>query len=253
MAYTILNPDGTTLVTLADRSIDQTTTSLTLVGKNYSGYGEHWNNNLIKLLSNDASSNSSPPRNPLKGQLWYDTTSQRLKVYDQEFKNVGGAIIAGAEPSNLISGDVWFDISNEQLKVVANNNVYTVGPIFPKFVGENGWALPTYILKDLDNVSKDVTLMKNFGETLGFVSGSNFYISTGTQFNYITTATTSSVRGLNLLGDIQITGRTIIASNVPATSNATGEVGEIAWDSGYIYICYMKDKWRRVALSASSW
>jgi len=75
MAYTISNTDGTTLVTLGDRTIDRTTTSLTLVGKNYSGYGEFINNNFIKLSANSASSSSSPPRTPLKGQLWYDTTT----------------------------------------------------------------------------------------------------------------------------------------------------------------------------------
>lgn len=250
MAYTISNTDGTTLVTLGDRTIDKTTTSLTLVGKNYSGYGEFWNNNLIKLLANDASSSSSPPRNPLKGQLWYDTTAQRLKVYDDAFKNVGGALVSGAIPDNVISGDIWFDTTNEQLKVIANDTVYTVGPVFPKFVGENGWVLPTYIMKDLSNTSKDVTLVKNFGETLGFISGSSFYISTGTQFDYITTATTSSVRGLNILADVQVAGNLLVKSYTPPTANSTGTIGQITWDSSYVYICYETNKWKRASISS---
>lgn len=250
MAYTISNTDGTTLVTLGDRTIDKTTTSLTLVGKNYSGYGEIWNNNLIKILASNASSSSNPPRNPLKGQLWYDTTAQRLKVYDDVFKTVGGALVSGALPDNVVAGDLWFDTTNEQLNVIANNTVYTVGPVFPKFVGENGWVLPVYILKDTNNSSKDVTLIKNFGETLGFISGSKFNISTGTQFNYITTATTSSVRGVNILSDIQVSGSLYVSKSfTPPASNSTGTVGQIAWDQDYVYVCYDTNRWKRAGIS----
>jgi hypothetical protein len=58
MAYTINNTSGTVLATVADGTID-TTTDLTLVGKNYAGYGEFLNENYIKLLENFA--NTSAP------------------------------------------------------------------------------------------------------------------------------------------------------------------------------------------------
>ena len=251
MAYTISNTDGTTLVTLGDRTIDRTTTSLTLVGKNYTGYGEHINNNFVKLLASSASSSSSPPRNPLKGQLWYDTTAQRLKIYDDNFKSVSGAIISGDQPTNIITGDLWFDTTNEQLKVASGGQIYTVGPVFPKFVGENGWVLPYFILKDIDETSKNVTLIKNFGQTLGFIAGDEFVISTGTQFSYITTATTSTVRGLNILGDIQATGMVIIGSDPPPTRNSTGTVGTITWDTSSVYICYETNKWGKIDMNKS--
>ena len=52
MAYKINNTFGTLLVTLADGTIDTTTTDLTLIGKGYAGFGERLNENLVKLLEN---------------------------------------------------------------------------------------------------------------------------------------------------------------------------------------------------------
>lgn len=45
-------------------------------------------------------------------------------------------------------------------------------------------------------------------------------------------------------------GQLILAtSNTPASATATGETGQIAWDSNYIYICVNTDTWKRVAIS----
>jgi hypothetical protein len=38
-------------------------------------------------------------------------------------------------------------------------------------------------------------------------------------------------------------------SATPATSTATGPVGTISWDSGYIYICTSANTWKRVAIA----
>ena len=50
MAYKLNKTDGTLLVDLIDGTIDTNSTSLTLVGRNYSGYGEAFNENFISLL-----------------------------------------------------------------------------------------------------------------------------------------------------------------------------------------------------------
>ena len=52
MAYTITNSDGTTLASLQPGTSDSTTTSLTLVGKNFPGYGQFLNENFVLLLEN---------------------------------------------------------------------------------------------------------------------------------------------------------------------------------------------------------
>ena len=60
MAYTINKTDGTILATVADGQVDTLSSDLTLIGKNYSGFGESINENFIKILENFSSS-ASPP------------------------------------------------------------------------------------------------------------------------------------------------------------------------------------------------
>ena len=79
MSYQLNKTDGTLLLDLIDGQIDTTSTNLTLVGRNYSGYGEYFNENFIKLLENFNS--TAAPSNPLTGQIWWNSTDQRLQVY----------------------------------------------------------------------------------------------------------------------------------------------------------------------------
>ena len=52
MSYKLNKSDGELLVELADGIIDTTTTDITLVGKNYRGFGEFINENFIKVVEN---------------------------------------------------------------------------------------------------------------------------------------------------------------------------------------------------------
>lgn len=80
MAYNISKYDGNPLVTVPDGTIDTTTTSLSLIGKNASNSGLPINENFVALLQNFAS--SSPPASPIVGQIWYDSVSSSIKVWD---------------------------------------------------------------------------------------------------------------------------------------------------------------------------
>jgi hypothetical protein len=114
MAYKINNTAGTTLVTLADGTIDTTTTDIALFGKGYAGFGERLNENLVKLLENFA--NTSAPSNKQKGQLWYDTLNNQIKVWNgNKFKPVGSSTNSTTSPTNANTGDFWFDTTNSQL------------------------------------------------------------------------------------------------------------------------------------------
>jgi hypothetical protein len=55
MAYKLNKTDGTLLTELVDGQVDTTSCDLTLIGRNYVGFGEAFNENLIKLLENFAS------------------------------------------------------------------------------------------------------------------------------------------------------------------------------------------------------
>ena len=97
MAYTINRTDGTAIATITDGTVDNST-SLTLFGKSYSGFGEGLNENLVKLLEN--SSSTATPSAPLKGELWFDTNVNILKVYDgTAFKPAGGAKSSSSAPT----------------------------------------------------------------------------------------------------------------------------------------------------------
>jgi hypothetical protein len=78
MAYTIVKSDGTVLTTIADGTINTTSTSLGLPGRSFSGYGQAVDTNFVHQLENFAA--ATPPPNPLRGQLWYNTTNNTLFV-----------------------------------------------------------------------------------------------------------------------------------------------------------------------------
>lgn len=78
MAYTIVKSDGTVLTTIPDGTIDTTSTSLGLPGRSFSGYGQAQDTNFVHQLENFAA--ATPPSNPLRGQLWYNTTTSTMLV-----------------------------------------------------------------------------------------------------------------------------------------------------------------------------
>lgn len=88
MSYQIRKTDGSLLIDLPSGITDRTRSSLALVGKNVSAFGKDQNENFVKLLENF--SNSVQPPNPLRGQLWFNTTSEQMFVRTSTgFKNLG--------------------------------------------------------------------------------------------------------------------------------------------------------------------
>jgi hypothetical protein len=141
MAYTINLTDGTIFATVADGTIN-TDSSLTVVGKNYAGYGEFLNENMIKLLESGA--NTTQPSAPLTGQLWFDKSAGLLKVYNgSTFKNLGSATSSASAPSSNVTGDLWFDSTNSQLKVYDGASWILVGPAFTAGTGTSGAIVDT--------------------------------------------------------------------------------------------------------------
>ena len=122
MAYTIFNTRNNEIAVVEDGTIDNST-DLKLIGKNYAGYGEIQNENFVYLLENFAGANQ-PPR-PIAGQLWFDTSDSKIKVYDGNDENVFvplGNVHIGAKPTgaaitaaNVNKGDLWWDDVTSQL------------------------------------------------------------------------------------------------------------------------------------------
>lgn len=114
MSYLINKTDGTLLTEIVDGTLDQLSTNLTLIGKNASSYGESINENFVRLLENFSS--DIAPTNPICGQLWFDITESRLKVYDgTAFRLSGSTIVAPSMPSSIAKGDIWIDSKNKQM------------------------------------------------------------------------------------------------------------------------------------------
>ena len=148
MAYTINLTNGTILTTIADGTINNTVCSQTLIGKNYAGYGQFLDDNFVHLLESGA--NSTPPGAPLTGQLWWDTSSGLLKVYNgTTFKTVSSTTAQSSAPTSNVTGDLWYDTTNQQLKVYTGTTWLVVGPAYTSGTGVTG-AIATTIV---DNTS----------------------------------------------------------------------------------------------------
>ena len=80
MSYIINNSRGQVIAVVADGTVNTTATDLTLVGRGLTDYGTYENENYVYLLENFA--NSSAPLQPVLGQLWYDSATDVLSVYD---------------------------------------------------------------------------------------------------------------------------------------------------------------------------
>ena len=156
MAYTINLTNGTIFATIADGTIN-TTSSQTLIGKNYAGYGQFLDDNFIHLL--ECGSNSTPPGAPLTGQLWWDTSAGLLKVYNGTiFKTISAATASSSAPTNNVTGDLWYDTTNQQLKVYTGSTFLIVGPAYTSGQGVTG-AIATTIV---DNTSVSHVVLELF-------------------------------------------------------------------------------------------
>lgn len=209
MAYILYNNDGSVLLTMADGKIDNESTSLDLIGKNVDNYGEYFNNNLIKLLTNFAAPGSIAPRSPQVGQLWYNTTDKRLTVYNGiEFKPTDQTLVSGTAPLTTSTGDLWYDSVNSQLKIWNGTTYKLVGPAVSGVLGKFGIEPPTVSIKEHNtNIPKNVGVIFNYGSHIGLVSTVSFTVSTSSSAIYFNTSTaTSLVAGLTVIDNLDVKG-----------------------------------------------
>jgi hypothetical protein len=171
MAYVINLTDGTTFATIADGTVN-TSSSMILVGKNYAGYGEFLDENFIHLLENSASTTS--PAAPLIGQLWWDKSANLLKVNfngnpSTGWKTISAATASASQPSSNVTGDLWYDTVNQQLKVWTGTSFIVVGPAFSSATGTAG-AVPEAIANSGGGPDIDVTSLYVAGVRTAIVS-----------------------------------------------------------------------------------
>ena len=175
MSYRINKTDGTILVDLIDGTIDTSASDITLIGRNYKGFGELINENFVKMLENFAS--SSAPANPLRGQLWYDTSENRLKVYNGTAFSTNGIIVANTQP-NLATGDIWINSLTNQMSFFDGTDLVLVGPTYTAAQGVSGFESQTI----LSTLSQNKTVLKfSVQNTLIGVWSASQFTPTSTQ------------------------------------------------------------------------
>lgn len=116
MAYTITPTNGQNPIIVADGTLN-TSTSLTLVGKNYPSYGSILDQNLFRLLENSA--NSVAPTAPVTGEIFWNTSNNSLSVWNGTIWRTLGSVTvspANSAPTSTTIGDLWWDSTNGELK-----------------------------------------------------------------------------------------------------------------------------------------
>jgi len=247
MAYTINKSNGESII-VSDGTVDNTSTSLVLIGKNYAGYGAFLNDNFVRLLENF--SNNTGPANPLKGQLWWDTTNNILKVYSgTSWKISTGATASpfSSPPGDLsaLGGDLWFDTTNSQLKVYSGTSWITVGPQSLVGVAETG-AFPS-TMTDTASGTHVVVQLKINGTVYAILSRDPTFSTAVTGFATIRpgfnfSTTNVPAMGLNTQDTAATAGtlvqRTtnggVVATDITATSVTAGSVSATTVNSPYI-------------------
>ena len=187
MSYQLNKTDGTLLTDLIDGQIDNTSTNLVLVGRNYTGYGEYFNENMIKLLENF--SNSAAPSNPLTGQIWWDTNEQRLKVYDGAvWKASGGPYVQDTRPQ-MVAGDLWIDNLNRQVYAYDGGNLgdILIGPSYTEQQGVSGFKIESIL--DEQSRSRTVAVLYIGGTAAGYFSNIQFTPTYSQRIEGLITAT----------------------------------------------------------------
>ncbi len=219
MSYTIKFTNGKTLAVIADQSIDDVSTSLTLVGKNVNNYGQYVNTNFVSLLENFA--NLLEPPSPVVGQTWFDTSEGRLKVYSTgTFKPVGSPTISTVEPAGAVRGDLWVDITNNLLKWYDGSEWQLAAKQYSDSAGKEGWFVET--VTDDSGFDRDVSIFWSEGVRWAVMSTSTVNLISGSLL--ATDLNTSTIRpGLMINGSLgaKFYGTATSAESVAGINTAT--------------------------------
>lgn len=160
-------------ITVYDNT-SSTDTSLTFPGRNVTGYGQIIAENFLALLENFASGETTPPVNPTEGQLWYNTTTGVLQLWDGGLWKAASNIqkrgtIPPTEESQI--GELWVDTTNQQLYIYSGTRWILVGPNFS--TGLRSGPIVESII-DSDNLEKVVLTFYVEDTPIFIISKDNF-------------------------------------------------------------------------------
>jgi hypothetical protein len=79
MPYVVRRTDGNVQIILQDGIVDASI-GLYLVGRSFTGYGEFFADNFVRLLENFA--NDTAPTNPLEGQIYFNKSDKQFRYWN---------------------------------------------------------------------------------------------------------------------------------------------------------------------------
>ena len=193
MPYNINRYNGAVVAVVEDGTVDNTL-DIKLIGRNYAGYGEVQNENIVHLLENFAGT-SEPPRK-IAGQIWYDSGTKKLKFYDgDKFRTTGGAEVGTGQPSGLTTGDFWYNTETNQLYAWSGSNFTLIGPQAVENYGST--ELKSISVLDTNNITHPIVQGLINNQTIFLVSSADFELALNSPlrptFNLVK-------QGLNLVG-----------------------------------------------------
>lgn len=223
MSYQLNKTDGSLLTELIDGQIDQSSTNLTLFGKNFTGYGEHLNENFIKLLENF--SNTAAPSNPLTGQLWWDLSEQRMKVYDgNRWKTSGGPYIQPQRPE-MVAGDFWINNQSNQVYAYDGTDDILVGPIYSDIQGKSGFEISSII--DTQSRGRTVVKLHVGGVLVAVISNVQFTPQPGNEITELVNSNNPNgiiYQGFNIVDTDNFIYRSTSSSSLGLIDNDGNEI-----------------------------
>jgi hypothetical protein len=206
MSYIINLTNGSVYATIPDGTTN-TNSGLTLIGRNYTSYGQVQNDNFVHLLENFADTipptQSSVALTPLTGTIWYDTVGQRLRVYDgTNWNMVSERIVSNAAPTSstytIKTGDQWYDTVNQQLNSWNGTTWNLIGPLYTASQGKSGSVVET--ITDTNNIVHTVVNTYTNGNLISITSFDKAFSQTAmTNFGNI-------VPGINLRSNVILNG-----------------------------------------------
>lgn len=237
MAYIIYNNDGSVLTTIADGDVDSVSTSLDLVGKNVNNYGQFFNNNFTKILTNF--SNSQPPGSQRTGQLWYDISKPNnkvLKIYNgTEWKPVYGTTISSTQPISTSSGELWFNPTSQQLFVYTTSTPggpwNLIGPAVSSQLGKFGIEPPRVKIYDNNfNQEQKASVAYSYGSPTALITTASFAMSASSSSVYLGVSTvTQVVKGITVLDNLDVRGDLYVRGRHKVDKTLTAYYEVNAW------------------------
>jgi hypothetical protein len=205
MAYTIVKSNGSVLTTIPDGTINTSSTSVGLPGRNYAGYGQYLDTNFVHMMENFA--DTAPPANPLQGQLWYNTNANTLYVCPADGTANANAWLALTSTSG--GGTTTFGAVTITGNLTANNATIT------NAISADTITVRLATVTDLATIANANVTTANIGTT------NTTTISAGSQSTNGTLTGVWTANGAGTANSVAGTSMWITGGNLVITGGAT--------------------------------